>query len=371
MKNDFFDRKKRWSIYKDFILGYYLKPYISKTRFLNKPIAIIDCCAGPGKFRLDGNDGSPIIICKELKQWRDKFKTKIIGVFIEKRKKYYDELIKNIEAYKQFAVPVPGEFGNYIDRIAQLGDEYAIFLYIDPFGIKDLVFEEMIKIFSKVSNNKSVELLMNFNCCGFLRWGLKALNKNDIVGVDDDFFEENGENYDVAVLNKIANGDYWQAIIESDASFEDKEKEMMNQYLGQFSYFKYVCSFPVKEKYKNISKYHLIYGTRHEDGMILMNDTMYKAREKFLEDEFKKDMLFDIRPPKEEKDFKEFENLICTVVKERPYIKRRCIKLLTMQKGAFCRYSNSDYNQTIKKLLEENKLFKTKGKIEEVDFYIK
>ena len=45
-----FKEKRPWSKYKDFILDYYLTPYIAKVKNLRRPILIIDCCAGPGKI---------------------------------------------------------------------------------------------------------------------------------------------------------------------------------------------------------------------------------------------------------------------------------------------------------------------------------
>jgi hypothetical protein len=56
-------------------------------------------------------------------------------------------------------------------------------------------------------------------------------------------------------------------------------------------YFPMVCDFPVQKKYGQLPKYRLIYGTRHEDGMLLMNDTMYKARKQFLKQEFADGLL--------------------------------------------------------------------------------
>ena len=47
---DFFKAKRPWSKYKDFILGYYLEPYIPKVATLKKPILIVDCFAGCGRF---------------------------------------------------------------------------------------------------------------------------------------------------------------------------------------------------------------------------------------------------------------------------------------------------------------------------------
>ena len=54
---DFFLRKRSWSRYKDLILDYYLKPYLYKVASLRRPIALVDCFAGPGSFE-DGEPGT-------------------------------------------------------------------------------------------------------------------------------------------------------------------------------------------------------------------------------------------------------------------------------------------------------------------------
>src|SRR5438046_1653581 len=69
--HNFFGVKRPWSKYKDFILSYYLDPYIPKVATLKKPILIVDCFAGCGQFG-DGEPGSPLIISPLVKKWRDK-----------------------------------------------------------------------------------------------------------------------------------------------------------------------------------------------------------------------------------------------------------------------------------------------------------
>ena len=64
---DFFKRKRDWSKYKDLILDYYLGPYLQIVKQIRKPILVVDCFAGPGRFD-DGQSGSPLIIAKHLQK---------------------------------------------------------------------------------------------------------------------------------------------------------------------------------------------------------------------------------------------------------------------------------------------------------------
>ncbi len=63
---DFFNKKKDWSLLKDSIIDNYLEPYIRKILYARRPVFIIDCFAGKGKFD-DGNPGSPLIIATHIK----------------------------------------------------------------------------------------------------------------------------------------------------------------------------------------------------------------------------------------------------------------------------------------------------------------
>ena len=85
--DDFFRKKREWSKYKDFILGYYLEPYVPKVNHLKKPILVIHCFAGRGEF-WDGQPGSPLIISYIVRKWRDKG-VPIRGIFIEAEPENY------------------------------------------------------------------------------------------------------------------------------------------------------------------------------------------------------------------------------------------------------------------------------------------
>ena len=90
--NEFFKEKKRWSIYKDKILGLYLKPYFQKIMRNPYKTIYIDGFAGKGKFE-DGSEGSPLIVNKIIKEVEESSRTKekmIFPIFIEK--KYSSEL---------------------------------------------------------------------------------------------------------------------------------------------------------------------------------------------------------------------------------------------------------------------------------------
>lgn len=283
---NFFSKKKGWSLIKDKIFDYYLTPYIYKILATRRPLTIIDCFAGQGKFD-DGNEGSPLIIARHIREVLHKSSnTDIEGIFVEK--KYYRHLKQNLEPYQRCRV-WSGTFEDNLSNIIGLNSRRNIFLYVDPYGIKSLNFNRFRDIISK--NFNTVEILLNFNSFGFLREGCRLLNYEctfaDEIDLDD--YEVDDAN-NILHMNEIANGDYWQSIIQDyyteKISMYEAEEILVSEYSKQLkALFKYVVNIPIKTKTKNIPKYRLIFGTNNEDGLLLMSDNMNRKWKEIVESE--------------------------------------------------------------------------------------
>ena len=138
---DFFKEKKEWSKFKDGLLGYYLTLYFQKILFTGKKTLYLDCFAGKGFFD-DGEKGSPIIAydiaIKSLS--KSTYGNKGIKfVFIESL--YFEELKKNTLGYRDCRV-IESRYQDVIDKLIQNAKGYNVFLYVDPFGVKDLIFSK-------------------------------------------------------------------------------------------------------------------------------------------------------------------------------------------------------------------------------------
>jgi three-Cys-motif partner protein len=358
VSEDFFREKKEWSKYKDFILDYYLTPYLEKVKCLKRPILLVDCCAGPGMFD-DGSKGSPLIISEHIKVLYNRG-VDVRGLFLEKKRRFYSELQSNLKSYEAFVEPKHRNFTNYLDDIKQSARTSTVFLYVDPYGIKELPFSDLAGIYGSIAkHNSSVEVLLNFNSPALVRCGLAAL-KMDTTGFDIDADDDSVSEILAAAtamtqaeVDAIAGGQYWRGIVsDSNISFVEKEEAISGAYAQQMNkYFPWVCSFPIQKRYGQLPKYRLIYGTRHQDGILLMNDTMYKARELFLDQEFAAGKLFDLRPPEELKNIPLFTNRLLEIVKENEPISRKDLKLKGMQEF-FCRYNSGDYARAVFNLLK-------------------
>ncbi len=299
--DNFFEKKKGWSLLKDEIIDCYLTPYITKILSTNRPLFIFDCFAGKGRFDC-GLPGSPIIIGEHIKSIlgnESRHNKEIHGKFIEK--KYANELKENIEEYENCNV-LDGTFEDNIGTILDLDEHINIFLYVDPYGPKSLPFELFHQINKK--KFKSLELLMNFNCFGFLREGCRILKYNEAFNemlkhYESEEWYEIEESNDVEEMTQIANGNYWIEILnkynnneiemlEAEELFADKYRLEIKQL------FKYAINIPIKTNSNLIPKYRLIFGTNHDDGLILMANQMNKGWKRILEHERDgQDVLFE------------------------------------------------------------------------------
>jgi three-Cys-motif partner protein len=280
--DDFFVKKKAWSVVKDELLGCYLKPYVSKILHTYKPLVYVDCFAGKGKFE-DGNDGSPLIALRIIDECCASTKMKSIqveAIFIDLN--YADDLKENLKAYPWTKI-VSGKYEDNIKSILRDKENCNVFLYIDPYGIKALQ-SSLFDYFAK-GQFSSIELLINMNSFGFIREACHALGTTfDEKALFDDLVEYEPTKMDasdksIRELNEIAGGDYWQSIIEAYTKGEintyDAEVQFSEQYcMRLMKSYTYVLNMPVRIKRGHRPKYRLIHATNHRDGCLLMVDNI-------------------------------------------------------------------------------------------------
>lgn len=282
--NSFFSQKRAWSAIKDEVLRAYLTPYLAKVSRTRHPIIIADCFAGKGRFD-DGSPGSPLIIAEAICHQLDTDATsKIKAIFIEK--KYFADLQANVPK-KPFFTTLEGDFE---DRVEFFINNYSprnqnLLLYVDPYGIKSILFSYFDRINKKGFN--SVELLLNLNTLGFLREGCRLLKAPDSEKEAPEFYEQDVNSPER--LDEIAGGNYWRDIVEMYRSGQIKMQEAEKRFIAEYreklrSVFRYVINIPIKTKLHTIPKYHIVYGTNHADGLLLMVDNMHKRWANFRDE---------------------------------------------------------------------------------------
>ena len=348
---DFFKEKKPWSIFKDRILDYYLVPYISKILRTGKPLVIFDCFAGKGKFD-DGENGSPVIIAEHIRTATQK-QSLVNGFFIEK--KYSEDLKNNLRNYPNANI-LTGTFEDNLINILSVDRGSNVFLYVDPYGIKSLDLKKFHQI--KKKNFFTLELLINFNSAGFLREGCRLL-KFERLFKDDEItdYESDEDVNTIEKMDAVAGGTYWQEILKDYYSSTIDMHQAEEQFIGEYrqkikEVFRYTVNIPIKIKSSHLPKYRLIFGSNHEDGLILMADNMSKKwKEMLAKERDKQGVLFEFEFPDWAllKGFDIYKDILeCLPPNGGKILLKNVIVNLIMKYGIT--FSETEYKQKIKEM---------------------
>jgi len=365
MVKDFFTAKREWSKYKDMILGYYLTPYLPKVCTLGKPVVIVDCFAGAGRFD-DGTDGSPRIIAKTIEEWASKGK-QVEALLVEEKKTFFHQLEDNVREFGSLCRPVPGSFEDAVVEIDRIARTNSVFVYVDPYGLKPLKFSLLSSIYRHIKSGTSVEVLMNFNSPSLIRNGRASLGLTQKEVPEDEWFLDSEEEVKRTMspeeIDEIAGGHYWRNIVSNEMTFPEMEEACVRKYMAKMlRYFKGVCSYPIKEQYTHkVPKYRLIFGSRHPDAMLLINDAVCNARDRFLKKELVDGRLFDLRQKDEKHDPTRLREAVLTVLGGFKKMKRRDLIVRSFE-YVFGEYKESEHKAAITALLKEGTIFSESGK---------
>jgi three-Cys-motif partner protein len=364
----FFAEKRQWSKRKDKILENYLVPYLQKVKKLRKPILIVDCFAGPGRFG-DGELGSPLIICQSIqKALSQGLSVPISALFIEADQELYSDLNSVVGAFP-FAKTIFGKFDEHIQEIEEKAKDHSVFLYVDPYTVEGLDWYQMYSVFQHLStSNMSIEILLNFNARSFVRRGLAALK---LVVPESNPEIEDLEEIDAHIttppsvkqLNNVVGSEWWQNILGDAESFPKKVQLLTNGVCEQLSKkFNYVCQHAVKALPRHtVPKYYLIFGSRHPDALRLMNDEMIKSQRTFAElAKPEHPTLFEMRPVELVPDI---EMLPPIILKHASQPAERGLVILNVIRECFCQFSSKEIRGCIEQLLKEGKLKSETGKV--------
>jgi three-Cys-motif partner protein len=365
MVKDFFGAKREWSKYKDMILEYYLPPYLAKVRSIGKPVVIVDCFAGTGRFD-DGTDGSPRIIAQAIVNLTSKGEA-VEALLVEEKRTFFRQLEDNVREFGSTCKPRHESFEKSTAEIDRLAKSHSVFVYIDPYGLKPLKFSLLSSIYRHLKSGTSVEVLMNFNSPSLVRNGRAALGLTQKKIPEDEWFldseEEAKRTMSPEEIDDIAGGKYWRGIVSSDMTFSGMEDACARGYMSKMSqYFQGVRDYPIKESYTHkIPKYRLIFGSRHPDAMLLMNDAVCKARDQFLKKERVEGRLFDLRKEDEKHDPVRLEDTIRSVLDTVDRMRRRDLIVGTLEL-LFGKYLEKECKSAIYALQKKGVLYSVSGK---------
>lgn len=302
----FFAQKRTWSTVKDKIVGKYLDAYLRTVHSLGRSILIVDGFSGPGIFG-DDTDGSPRIICRVAQANQHGVPIRCLFADIRAAHRAALEACLAREISSGLAELPLSDCAAALDNALERYPNATIFFYLDPYGIRDLEFDTISRIFERMQRS-STEILMNFSFRAFMRlsgnWGY-ADSAFDVAAK-----VKGGK---VETVNRVMGGEYWKDII-CDASLSKiaREDAVISAYLERI---RRVCPFayavPVKEPQDEapglpadeLAHYHLIFATRSARAIVYMNDIGLEALQPYFE-QFREGFagggsqarLFDVTP---------------------------------------------------------------------------
>ncbi len=296
--SDFFKVKNNWSLIKDKLLGCYLTPYLQKVLGTKKKICYVDCFSGKGKFE-DNQPGSPMIAlqirddCLNRSRMNIDKQNAIDMTFIDLN--FEDELRQNLAPFDNYyGKPniIGGKYEEQIMDVLRQRRGQNVFLYIDPYGIKALDIN-LFDQFNSMGFN-SFEMLINFNSFGFFRDACRVMSvaydrDNAFKGLEDLVEYEPttvsaNDNQSEQLLNAIAGGDYWKAIVlDYKAGIIDgyqAEQRLSTEYKQRLkTRYKYVLDMPIRLKADQRPKYRMIHVSEHRDACFLMAQNMQNRKD--------------------------------------------------------------------------------------------
>jgi len=259
----FFAGKRPWSRIKDRVLGSYLPPYLRKTQRLQRPIVVVDCFAGRGKFS-DGTPGSPLIICQQIRQHAPERAT---AYFVNKRAEHHEALIRTLGGFIETGIahPILGQGETFLSELTARLQDQTLLVYLDPFGIKGCSFTATKGLFQR-NPSTSTEMLMTLSAPILHRLAAK----NSAHGITALFH---------AVLDAVLGEVAWRDIMyDPTLSAAHKEERVIAAYCNQLrKYTNHACACPVRDGDDSRVKYYIVFASRHVHALLLMNDIMLNA----------------------------------------------------------------------------------------------
>jgi three-Cys-motif partner protein len=327
-----------------------MSPYLAKVSSLARPILLKDAYAGPGIFE-DGQPSSPYIMCQAAERHA---KGKYTAIFINKEEKYHKvlESVLQKEGWSACAHAYLGDSNKLIQLIPSVLKDHTVFLYLDPFGLKGCEFSTLEPFLNR-NTRFSTEILLTISVPIIHR--LAACSNE--VPLEKGRIKNNRER-----LTKVFGGDYWQRILcQSMLSTRDRETQLIEAYRAKLKqYLPFVGSCPVRERSYSRTKYFIVFASRHQDAMLLLNDIMLNAyftsmhQAQFAHSLFEEFHWSEI-PPLEAATTENLETVVLNTVSRLPGATRANIWLDIIQ-NYFMRFRQSDYKNVVQQMVESNKL---------------
>ncbi|MBL8735242.1 MAG: three-Cys-motif partner protein TcmP [Planctomycetes bacterium] len=265
-----FDSYRLQTRTKHAILDGYLPAYFSIIKTWHKNLVFIDGFAGPGEYTSgrDSFDGSPIRAMKLVTSNKD-LADRVLCLFIEKNKDYFDELVGRVDSFKgthgmKKPIIVHGTFTSEIEELLKSVDDdkglAPTFLFVDPCGVEDVSMTHIAAVLSR----DYCEVFIFFNLDGIRRIaGLPAVSQT--------------------LVALYGSAERARAVVEAadKASGPQAREEVFvahyKEALAEASGAKFFLPLRIEQEDRVTTSHYLIHATKHPLGFRIMKEVMWGA----------------------------------------------------------------------------------------------
>lgn len=302
------------TIIKHLVLEDYIDIWIKMVAKYNEA-AIFDCYGGIGAYLGKNKEryfGSPILICKKIKENKEKHGRVINFYIIEKIQENAENLLKilkreNLDSYCQV---INDDFNSVAEELINNKTTKGNLFFIDPFGYK-IDF----KIIRDIMHLPRTEIILNFMFNSINRW-------LSVPSVSE-------------TLDNMFNCSEWRKFRKLKGP--EREEAITNLYTSQCKEISsYVYPFKLRFYDKKRTYYYLYHLTNYSKGLSIMKSSFAKFNEGKVEYLGKPEdqlTIFDLEPDSNEEVYDyiydiykdeslSYNSLIAQIIDSTPY--REC-----------------------------------------------
>jgi three-Cys-motif partner protein len=273
----FFVSKNAAAVLKHAVLEQYLVPFASKIGKYasDKRVVYVDGYAGPGRYA-DGTEGSPALVLSKAASVAD-YRT-LECLFVERRRASFrclGDLVSQAPGQGVRCAAYRGSVSKRLGDLLDLAGPSPLFIFLDPFGL-GLSFTELT---SKVlggargPGGAKTEVLLNFSANATRRIG----------GFLDPACTARNRDATLDAMNRVCGGDWWQDVYGMHETTEARVAAIATEYAARIAQatgaYSWVCAVRNRSTLQPV--YHLVFFTRHSDGVWLFGDALARAQKKW------------------------------------------------------------------------------------------
>lgn len=250
----FFEQLRDHTEIKLRLLSKFLVPWSAKLGYKvrlrgGQSIWYVDGFAGPGKYG-DNSPGSPLIGAGRALAVLRRNAGYVLGcVNVEQGPSRFRSLEHVTEDYREWGVPVynlHGDFSALVrDIIKIVGQDDPLLVFIDPFGIKPLVYRSLKDL---IARRGEVDLILIFQSPAVHR----------LVREHSDY------------VSRAVGGDEW--VGEWDHFGLEAVYKTLERNLLADGRFRGVSAYGIRARKESAPKYHMVLASRTPDAFELLND---------------------------------------------------------------------------------------------------